>query len=77
MDNIEDMPVHTMTYIAVIFKNLLYLTALAFGFIVNKLIVVFPDWKDALENLKLVGGAVIVILVIIKLLLEIRKLKIK
>lgn len=74
MDESQNMPIST-TYIAIIFKNLLYLLSLAFGLAVNFLITIFPDWKVILENIKIIGGAIIVILVIIKLLLEIIKLR--
>lgn len=75
MNETENMPIATHTsIIALIFHNIKWLAALIFYPIMNKLISVFPDWKDSLENVKLIGGAIIVILVIIKLLIEIVKL---
>lgn len=75
MHGTNDMPIHTTTLTAIIFKNLLWLTALAFYPVIDWVILQIPTWKDTLENFKLIGGAIIVVLVIIKLLLEIRKLR--
>lgn len=74
MNEVENMPVHT-SYIVLFFKNLPYLLTLAFGWVMNKLMIVFPDWKDLLENIKQIGGTLVILLVIVKLLFEIRKLK--
>ena len=74
MHHTEDMPIHTTTLTAIIFKNLLWLLALAFYPVIDWVILQVPTWKDGLENFKLIGGAIIVVLVIMKLLLEIVKL---
>lgn len=74
MDETNDIPnMQTTTYLAVIFKNLLYFLIFLFTPVLNWLITVLPAWKDFIENFKLIGGAIIVVLVIIKLLLEIKK----
>jgi len=72
-----DMPVTSTSIIAIIFKNLLWLMALAFYPVVDYVILQVPIWKDNLENFKLIGGAFIIVLVILKLILEIIKLMIK
>ena len=71
----NNMPITTTTYLAVIFKNLIWLLALAFYPVLDWIITIVPDWKNNLENFKLIGGALIIVLVIIKLILEIIKLK--
>ena len=68
----QDM--HHTSFIAIIFKNLLYLLVFLFTPVLNYMIAIFPNWKDSIENFKLIGGAVIVAMVIFKLLLEIIKL---
>lgn len=62
------------TIITIFFKNVLWLLALAFYPVIDYIIVIVPDWKENLENFKLIGGAIIVLLVIIKLIFEIIKL---
>lgn len=71
--NIQDMPAHTSLSMILI-KNFTYLLALAFYPLMDYLMQIVPDWKANLENFKLIGGAIIVVLVIAKLLLEILKL---
>lgn len=75
MDNTSDMQMHSTTILAVVFKNLLYLLTLALDFVLNYMIAVFPDWKNFIENIKQIGGLIIIILVITKLLIEIKRLK--
>ena len=75
MNETEDMPLTSTSLIAIVFKNLLWLLALAFYPVLDWVILQLPNWKDGLENFKLIGGAIIVVLVIIKLLMEIKKLK--
>lgn len=72
-----DMPVTTTTIITIIFKNLLWLTVLAFYPVIDYLILITPTWKEFLENFQLIGGTIVVLLVIVKLLLEIVKLILK
>lgn len=69
-----DMPITTTSLLTIVVKNLFYLLALAFYPVMNWIISIFPDWKDSLENFKLIGGAIVVLLVIIKLIIEIIKL---
>ena len=71
----DNMPITTTTISAIIIKNLLWLSALAFYPLVDWVISVVPDWKEWLENFKLIGGAIIIVLVVTKLWLEIKKLK--
>jgi len=74
--NETSMPITTTTYLSVIFKNLIWLIALAFYPMLDWIIMQIPQWETTLEHIKLIGGAVIVVLVIIKLLIEIIKLTI-
>lgn len=71
----DDMPITTTSISSIIIGNAKWLLFFIFYPIVNWMITIFPDWKNFLENFKLIGGTVIIVLVVIKLLLEIRKLK--
>lgn len=73
-NNIQDMDTNHTSVIAVILGNIKWLLVFLFTPVINYMIAILPSWKDSLENFKLIGGAVIVVLVIAKLLLEIIKL---
>lgn len=73
-NNIQDMDTHHTSFLAVILGNIKWLLVFLFTPSINYMITIFPGWKDSLENFKLIGGSVIVVLVITKLLLEIFKL---
>lgn len=70
-----DMPITTTSVTAILLKNSVYLLWIGFYLAVDWMISIFPDWKNFLENFKLIGGALIIVLLITKLLLEISKLK--
>lgn len=70
----DNMPIATTTVTSLIFKNSVYLLWLGFYLLVDVMISVLPDWKYFLENFKIIGGSIIIILVIAKLILEIIKL---
>lgn len=74
MNETQDMPITSISILTIVFKNLLWLLALAFYPLMEYIIQVIPDWKNYLENFKLIGGAIIMLMVIMKLLLEIIKL---
>lgn len=74
INNMNDMHSSHPSFLAVILGSAKWLLWFLFTPLINWLIVVFPQWKDSLENFKLIGGAVIVVLVIAKLVLEIIKL---
>ena len=71
----DNMPITTTTISSIIIGNVKWLLFFIFYPMVNWMIAISPDWKNFLENFKLIGGTVIIILVVIKLLFEIRKLK--
>lgn len=68
------MPVTTTSILSVVFKNMLWLLALAFYPLIDWVIIILPDWIEFLDGFKLIGGAIIILLVIFKLVLEIIKL---
>jgi len=70
----ENMDIHHTSYLTIILSNVKWLLVFLFTPVINYMIVMFPDWKDSLENFKLIGGSIIIVLVILKLLLEIFKL---
>lgn len=73
--NTDSMSITATTYLAVIFKNLAWLLALAFYPVSEFLIQIFPiGWRDDLNDFKLIVGAIIMVLVFFKLVLEIIKL---
>ena len=74
---IENMPITTTSLTATILNSTKWLIVFVFYPLVNWMIKIFPDWKDFLENFKLIGGAIIIVLVIFKLVLEIVKLLVK
>lgn len=71
----NDMSIATTSITVLLFKNSVYVLCLAFYLLVDFMISIFPDWRNFLENFKLIGGAIIIVLVVIKLVLEIKKLK--
>lgn len=71
-ENIQNM--HSTSLGMIIMKNLSWLLVFLFAPTINYIITIIPSWKDGLEDFKLIGGAVIVLLVIVKLLMEIVKL---
>lgn len=73
INEINSMPASS-TISMIIAKNFSYLLVLLFYPAMDFIIQVMPDWKNNLDNFKLIGGAVIVVLVIAKLVLEIFKL---
>lgn len=79
MSDIEtnNMPITTTSLTAIILNSTKWLIVFIFYPLVNWMIKIFPDWKDFLENFKLIGGSIIIVLVIFKLVLEIVKLIIK
>lgn len=74
-DTDENMPITTTSISALILGNVKWLMFFIFYPAMNWMITIFPDWKNVLENFKLIGGSVIIILVVAKLVLEIIKLK--
>lgn len=70
----DNMPIHHTSLLGVILGNIKWLAIFLFAPIVNAVQQIVPEWKNELENFKLIGGAIIVILVITKLVLEIIKL---
>lgn len=72
--NINNTDMHHTSYLTVILGNIKWLLVLLFTPLINWLIVIFPEWKDFLENFKIIGGSIIILLVITKLILEIVKL---
>lgn len=73
-DNIQNMPMHHTSFLAVIWNSAKWLLALLFTPAVTLMQTILPEWKNSLENFKLIGGSVIVVLVVVKLVLEIIKL---
>lgn len=70
----ENMPITSTSISTLILGNVKWLTFFIFYPIMNWMIAILPDWKNFLENFKLIGGTIIIILVVIKLFLEIIKL---
>ena len=70
----ENMPITSTSISTLIFGNIKWLMFFIFYPLMNWMISELPDWKEVLENFKLIGGSIIIILVISKLLLEIVKL---
>lgn len=74
MNETQYMSVTTTSIAVIIVKNLCWLLTLAFYPFMEFMIEFMPDWRGYLEVFKLIGGAVIMLMVIIKLFLEIVKL---
>lgn len=70
----DNMSIHHTSILGIILGNIKWLMIFLFAPAVNVVQNIVPEWKGELENFKLIGGAVIVVLVITKLILEIIKL---
>lgn len=70
----ENMSIQHTSLLGIILGNIKWLLVLLFAPAVNVVQQIVPEWKNELENFKLIGGSIIVVLVIVKLIFEIIKL---
>lgn len=70
----DNMEMHNTSYLGAILGSIKWLLVFAFAPAVTVIQQIVPEWKNELENFKLIGGSIIVVLVIVKLIFEIIKL---
>lgn len=70
----ENMSIQHTSLLGIILGNIKWFLFFLFAPAVNMVQQIVPEWKNELENFKLIGGSVIVVLVIVKLVFEIIKL---
>lgn len=61
-------------YLTIVLKNLAWLSTLLFSSLIAFIIEILPLWTDVLIAFKEVGSVIVILLVIIKLIIEIKKL---